>query len=293
MEDFIEPGDDATFSRYQLNFGAKIGIKLQKVLENCRQKEDKDFIRTAWFHSHPGLKIFLSDYDLNVQKDFSRNDDNLKMVALVIDPYTDKWDTGIFTYKSGGEMNNSQDSKQFFSLDNMYQWALSPVVDENSDNYFSTSVQNIYPDTVVNKICFSNPCILQIKRYMEDNNSNFAINDIMVFVEGDKIAKEFGNFDVVLKNLHISDDKNTPEITGANNILSCIIKTSGDYSSIAETLLKPEIIKNKISLVFAYNYDDNTLIAISQNKTGDFNKVPESIEKISLADMISWTRKRK
>ena len=292
LEDFIEPGDDATFSRYQLNFGAKIGIKLQKELENVRQKSNKDFIMTAWFHSHPGLKIFLSDYDLNVQKDFSRNDDNLKMIALVIDPYTEKWETGIFAYKSNGEMNNSQDSKQFFSLDEMYQWALSPVT-ENSDNFFSTMMQNNYPDSKVDKVSFPNPCILQIKRYLEDNKSNFAINDVMVYLEGDKIIKEAGKFDMVLKNLHITDEKITEENTAKNSILSCIIKTSGDYSSIAEALSNPEIIKNNISVVFVYNYNDSSLFAISKNKTGDFNNIPENIQKISLADMISWTRKRK
>ncbi len=292
LEDFVEPGEDATFSRYQLNFGAKIGIKLQKVLENCSQKEGKDFIMTAWFHSHPGLKIFLSDYDLSVQKDFSRNDDNLKMIALVIDPYTEKWDTGIFAYKSSGEMNNSQDSKQFFSLDDMYQWALSPV-NGNSESFFSTSIQKSYIDTVVYDVKFSNPCILQIKRYLEDNNSNFAENDVMVYLEGDKIIKEHGNFDLALKNLHISDAQNESGSTFKNDILSCIIKTSGDYSNITESLINPEIGKNNISLVFAYNSEKNTLIAISKNKIGDFNEIPENVEKISLADMISWTRKRK
>ena len=293
LEDFIEPGDDATFSRYQLNFGAKIGIKLQKVLENCRQKENKDFIMTAWFHSHPGLKIFLSDYDLTVQKDFSRNDDNLKMIALVIDPYTEKWDTGIFSYKTGGEMNNAKDSKQFFSLDNMYQWALSPVATENSDNFFSAPLQHIYPDTAVNNVFFSNHCILQIKRYIEDNNANYDINDIMVFISGEKRMNRSGNFDIELKNLHNSEDKNTQTGTGNDTIQSCIIKTSDDYSSISESLSKPEIVKNEILVVLAYNYDKNTLIAISKNKAGVFNDVPDAIEKISLTDMISWTRKRK
>ncbi|MCD4665634.1 MAG: hypothetical protein K8R68_10215, partial [Bacteroidales bacterium] len=122
---------------------------------------------------------------------------------------------------------------------------------------------------------------------------NFAINDVMIFIEGDKIVKEPGNSDIVLKNLHVTDEKTTEENTAKNSILSCIIKTSGDYSSFAETLLNPEIINNNILLVFAYNYNDSTLIALSKNKTGDFNNVPENIQKISLADMISWTRKRK
>lgn len=294
LEDFVEPGDDATFSRYQLNFGAKIGIKLQKVLENCSQKEGKDFIMTAWFHSHPGLKIFLSDYDLNVQKDFSRNDDNLKMIALVIDPYTEKWDTGIFTYKSSGEMNNSQDSKQFFSLDDMYQWALSPVNENSdSDSFFAVSLQNYYKDTIVNKVSFPNPFILQLKRYLEDNQANSAMSDIMVFLSGIKKMNGSNGYDIVLNSLDVSDKDETLEVKDKDTIVSCILKTSGDYSSIVETLIKSEIQQSKVALVFAFNYNDNTLVAISKNRSGDFNKVPENIEKISLADMISWTRKRK
>lgn len=291
LEDFIEPGDDAVFSRYQLNFGAKIAVKLQKALENRRQKVNGDFVLTAWFHSHPGLKIFLSDYDLTVQTDFSKNDEKFKMVALVIDPYTEKWDTGIFTYQSTGLMNNSKDSKQFFSLDNMYKWALGPV-NGDTENYFSTSLSKFYPDSVIETAYFSNPCILEIKRHIEDNTTSYQINDLMVFLTGDKILNKSGNYDIVFKKLHHPNEENIENQVNTN-ILGCLIKSASDFSNIKNAFANPEIIKTNLPLVFAYCYDDNSVMAISKNINGVFNDIPKKPQKIKFIDMVAWTRKRK
>ena len=293
LEDFIEPGDDASFSRYQLNFGAKIGVKLQKSLENCRQKENLDFVMTAWFHSHPGLKIFLSDFDLTVQEDFSRKENKHRMVALVIDPYTDNFDTGIFTYKAGGEMNNAKDSKQFFSLENMYQWAISPVNTNNHDNYFTTSVNQLYPDSIVNKVFFSNPCILEIKRHIEDNSAAPGINEITTFIGGYKFFSDHASYDIVCENLVSSTIEETSEKAENRKITGCLIATSGINPDISQIINKPEIIDNQILMIILYNYDDNTLMIISRNREKVFNKVPEVGGRIAFTDMVTWTRKRK
>jgi len=236
LEDFIEPGDDASFSSHQLNFGAKIGVKLQKTIENWKQKLNKEMVMTAWFHSHPGLKIFLSDFDLSVQKDFSGAEKKLRIVALVIDPYTEKWDTGIFTYKSDFSMNNDKDSRQFFSLDEMYRWALNKV-DTGHENHYSTVLTTLYASTIVNKIYFSNSCILDIKRKIEDKISNIKVNDILCFVEGHKLNNLSDQFNVVFEGVldEINSDHNNSRILGS------IIKASdeiNDFLAIADFMGK-------------------------------------------------------
>ncbi|RLD62205.1 MAG: hypothetical protein DRJ05_00920 [Bacteroidetes bacterium] len=293
LEDFIEPGDDATFSRYQLNFGAKIAVKLQNSLENCRQKENLDFVMTAWFHSHPGLKIFLSDFDLTVQEDFSRKENKLRMVALVIDPYTDNWDTGIFTYQAGGEMNNASDSKQFFSLETMYQWAIGPGETINHDNYFSENIKKLYPNSITNNVYFSNPCILEMKRHIEDANSRQSLNGISSFIGGKLVLNNYGSNDIVFENLISIADKETKVESKSSKITGCVITTSGNNPDISQLLAKPEITDNKIPLIVIYNFEDKTIILLSKNQDKSFNKIPEVGGRISFADMVTWTRKRK
>ena len=293
LEEFIKPGDDATFSKYQLNFGAKIGVKLQKSLENHRQKENIDVVMTAWFHSHPGLKIFLSDFDLTVQEDFSRKENKLRMVALVLDPYTDNWDTGIFTYKTGGEMNNAKGSKQFFSLENMYRWAIGPVKANNHDNYFMAHISKIYPGSLINKVYFSNPCILEIKRHIEDNNTASKINGVTSFIRGHKVGGDHKSYDFVCENLVDFNKGGSIDKKEDDKTTACLITTSGDNPDISQIIDDPEIVENQISLILLYNYDDNTLILISKNKEKIFNKLPEVGGGISFTDMVTWTRKRK
>lgn len=292
LEEFVEPGDDASFSKYKLNFGAKIGVKLQKAIENRKTKDNKEVVKTAWFHSHPGLKIFLSDYDLSVQKDFSGNDKKLRMVALVIDPYTEKWDTGIFTYKSDESMNNAEDSKQFFSLDEMYKWALGPV-ETGHENFFSIHLSKFYSDTIIKTVFFSNPCILEIKRSIEDNMANLNLDDIIVFLTGYKQNDRTANSNIIFEKTNRPEENSLPQKPGCTEIKACIVKTSDKIQNINDLLLSEKIINENAEIILAYNYDENSIIIVSKNNKGTFNEIPENIEKINFTDMISWTRKRK
>ena len=297
LEDFIEPGDDATFSRYQLNFGAKIGVKLQKTLENCRQKEGLDFVLTSWFHSHPGLKIFLSDYDLTVQEDFSPKESRKRMIALVLDPYTPDWDLGIFTYKTGGEMNNSADSKKFYSLEKMYQWALGSnepkkVLDkpEGPNNYFSAHIHKIYPNTTINNVFFSNSCILEVKRHIEDNNN--PLSEYSVFLGGYKLNNDSSSYDVTFENVN-ELNLVEGEIKTKYESLGFLVTTHDENPNFANILSNPVLAKNQIPLLLVYSYPGKTLCLVSRTKEDAFNNPPAGGGKILFNDMINWTRKRK
>lgn len=63
----------------------------------------------GWFHTHPSHGPFLSQIDLcQTHNVFFREP---YQFALVIDPTTEDFDTGVYSWKSPGIMNNQNDSK--------------------------------------------------------------------------------------------------------------------------------------------------------------------------------------
>ena len=58
----------------------------------------------GWFHTHPGHGLFLSIPDLTIQMGFFKES---YQVAMEIDSLSKHLDTGFFTQKSTGKMNNS------------------------------------------------------------------------------------------------------------------------------------------------------------------------------------------
>ena len=99
---------------------------------------------TAWIHSHPGLKVFLSNPDLSVHEALSDKTHKSRMVALVIDTKTEHFDMGIFTYKSNGALNNTESEMKLFKLEELHNWALKPK-DPVFDGYYKINVKEICP----------------------------------------------------------------------------------------------------------------------------------------------------
>jgi len=123
IEKIVEPSDDAVYGEYNLNFGAKIGITLNYVIENLCEKTKQEYAHTAWMHSHPGLGLFLSAQDLNVQSQLAHSMHQGRMLAIVVDSNTHDWQMALFSPKQNGKMNNDKDAKQTISLKNLYLWA--------------------------------------------------------------------------------------------------------------------------------------------------------------------------
>lgn len=288
LEEFIEPGDDAKFSNYQLNFGAKIGIRLQKVLANVTEKTGKEYVMTAWFHSHPGLKIFLSDFDLNVQEGFSNNKESLKMLAIVIDPYTNRWDTGFFTYKSdGSRMNNSKDSKRFFSLDTMYNWALNPQV-ERTDDYFSINLNDFYKDTICEMIYFENSFILEMKRLIEEKGK---LNSA-VYIQSKPFLKSYSKSDILFEKLISEEEFKSSREKYNNETHGYIIRTDKIVNHLDVFSDAIDVKNGQLQVVLIYNNIKKQITVVTRNSKMKFNK-PSIDAILPFKEMIEWTRKRK
>ncbi len=123
LEYMVEPGDDADFGEYSLNFGKKIGINMGSVIHNLASKSKRDYVLTCWMHSHPGLGLFLSHQDLVVQQQLVYPDHKGRLLAIVVDTNTANLETGFFTPRKDGSMNNNEDVMKWFSLEDIYKKA--------------------------------------------------------------------------------------------------------------------------------------------------------------------------
>ena len=123
LEYMVEPGDDADFGEYSLNFGKKISVNMASVIANLGEKSKRDYVLTCWMHSHPGLGLFLSNQDLIVQKQLTYSDHRNRLLALVIDTNTPDLKLGFFTAKANGEMNNKEEVKRWFSFEEINRQA--------------------------------------------------------------------------------------------------------------------------------------------------------------------------
>lgn len=69
----------------------------------------------GWFHTHPGHGLFLSIPDLTIQMGFFKEP---YQVAMEIDSLSHNLDTGFFTQKLSGKMNNS-----LYDKPRWYSWS--------------------------------------------------------------------------------------------------------------------------------------------------------------------------
>jgi len=106
IEQFVEPTVYDYQDEYRIDFGHKAMIELDAALQTYA-----DCILVGWFHTHPGHTAFLSSYDLNIH---NGSFTEFYQVAIVTDTFTPDFETGIFSRKSDGKINNQHDLKHFF-----------------------------------------------------------------------------------------------------------------------------------------------------------------------------------
>lgn len=123
LEQVVLPGDDAVFDEYELNFGGKIKLRVLETLRKLRRETNLQYDLTCWVHSHPGLTVFFSNADSNVQDQLKHPQHPKFLTALVIDTLTPTMETGVFTYHRDMTLNSRNDLKKLYSLKEWYAWA--------------------------------------------------------------------------------------------------------------------------------------------------------------------------
>ncbi len=127
LEHIVLPGDDAVFDEYELNFGGKIKLKVLELLRKLRRETNLQYDMTCWIHSHPGLTVFFSNADSNVQDQLKHPQHPKFLTALVVDTLTPTMETGVFTYHRDMTLNSRNDMKRLYSLVEWYEWAQRSV----------------------------------------------------------------------------------------------------------------------------------------------------------------------
>lgn len=122
LEQLVMPGDDAIFKEYELNFGGKIKLSVLEQLRRLRRETNMQYDLTCWVHSHPGLSVFFSNSDLNVQMQLKHPTHPNFLTALVVDTLTPKEDVGIFTFRRDGNINSKNELTKMYSLKEWYAW---------------------------------------------------------------------------------------------------------------------------------------------------------------------------
>lgn len=138
LEEVVFPGDDAVFKEYELNFGGKIKLRIAEKLRKLRRDTNLQYDLVCWIHSHPGLGVFFSNSDDNVQMQLKHSQHPNFLVAFVIDILTSNQEMGIFTFRKDGCMNSKGDITKMYSLEEMYKWALQSERNLfTPENYFN------------------------------------------------------------------------------------------------------------------------------------------------------------
>lgn len=138
LEEVVFPGDDAVFKEYELNFGGKIKLRIAEKLRKLRRDTHLQYDLVCWIHSHPGLGVFFSNSDDNVQMQLKHSQHPNFLIAFVVDILTSDQEMGIFTFRKDGSMNSKGDITKIYSLEEMYKWALQSERNLFShDNYFN------------------------------------------------------------------------------------------------------------------------------------------------------------
>jgi proteasome lid subunit RPN8/RPN11 len=83
------PATDARQGRASLTFTQDSWAAMHEALE----RDHPDLGIVGWYHTHPGLGVFLSGQDLFIQRSFFTAP---HQVALVVDPSTGTW--GVFRW---------------------------------------------------------------------------------------------------------------------------------------------------------------------------------------------------
>lgn len=149
LEQIVLPGDDAVFDEYELNFGGKIKLRILEQLRKLRREKNLQYDLTCWVHSHPGLTVFFSNADSNVQDQLKHPQHPKFLTALVIDTLTPTMEIGIFTYHRDMTLNSRNDLKKLYSLKEWYEWAMKSIeATDEATPETQTNVDSSYFNTL-------------------------------------------------------------------------------------------------------------------------------------------------
>jgi hypothetical protein len=275
IESVVQPGDDAIYGEYNLNFGAKIGITLNYAIENLCEKTGNEYVHTTWMHSHPGLGLFLSSQDLSVQSQLAHSSHPKRLLAIVLDSNTPDLQMAFFAPKQTGAMNNDQDIKQTLSLETLYQWAKSlPTTIEKTPDYYGIDI--LHRTSIINKVLFKGPAIIEM---------DMAIMPDSIGLQGYLYGK--------IQNKEVFIDDFDTLVKETDKPISCFLVISHFSNQDVSTWLNdPEVIRFDFSIIYCIE-DEKIYLFTKDEQQEQLQEQKARKTFASLKEMKEWTRRKR
>ena len=279
LEHIVLPGDDAVFSEYELNFGGKIKLKVTEKLRKLRRETNLQYDLTCWVHSHPGLGVFFSNSDSNVQMQLKHPTHPNFLTAIVVDILTPQQELGIFTFKRDSSINSKADLKKLYSLEEMYRWA----VESDRNSFKPEDHYNILADAILHQnecygIELSNGSIIDMGMLVAENDSGLA-----------GMVHGFSNQHGLMTELVVSTVSKNESVPD-NELIGCfVIATHCSIPSIRKVITN---YIGKIKFVLVYTTTDGLLTSIpivNQDICTDEKYYSEQ----KFEDLKIWTRRKR
>ena len=279
LEHIVLPGDDAVFTEYELNFGGKIKLKVTEKLRKLRKETNLQYDLTCWVHSHPGLGIFFSNSDSNVQMQLKHPTHPNFLTAIVVDILTPQQELGIFTFKRDSTINSKADLKKLYSLEELYKWA----VESDRNSFRPEDHYNILADAKSHKddcygIELSNSAIIDMAKLVDEQGTG-----LVGMVHG--FSNQQG---LKTENVAVTITKN--EAVPDNELVGCFIM--GTHCSIPSIRKVVAGYLNKIKFVLVYTTMDGLVTSIpviSNDICTDETYYGEQ----KLENLKIWTRRKR
>lgn len=279
LEHVVLPGDDAVFTEYELNFGGKIKLKVTERLRKLRRETNLQYDLTCWVHSHPGLGVFFSNSDSNVQMQLKHPTHPNFLTAIVIDILTPQQEMGFFTFKRDSSINSKADLKKMYSLEELYKRAVeSDRMSFRQNDYYNTLADAKSHQNDCYGIELSNGAIIDMGMLVAENNSG-----LVGMVHGFSIQQG-------LKTEYVASTLSKNIAVPDCELIGCfVIATHCSIPSIRKVIVN---YIEKIKFVLVYTTTDGLLTSIPvNNQKISTDEVYYGEQK--LEDLKIWTRRKR
>lgn len=279
LEEVVFPGDDAVFKEYELNFGGKIKLRIAEKLRKLRRDTNLQYDLVCWIHSHPGLGVFFSNSDVNVQMQLKHSQHPNFLIAFVVDILTSNQEMGIFTFRKDGNINSKGDITKMYSLEDMYKWALQSERSSFShDNYFNILENAKLKLPSCKGVELNNSSIIDLTQIVVEPETGIVGWAVGTTVEN-KNGQEFA-----VSNIVRSTEK---PVTG---IIGCVISmTHMSFPTIQRLIARDSV---NLSFVMVYSSKQQSLTTIPVIN-GELLSDEQFYGDINIDDLKIWTRRKR
>lgn len=279
LEEVVFPGDDAVFKEYELNFGGKIKLRIAEKLRKLRRDTGLQYDLVCWIHSHPGLGVFFSNSDNNVQMQLKHSQHPNFLIAFVVDILTANQEMGIFTFRKDGSMNSKGDITKMYSLEDLYKWALKSERNSFSpENYFNVLENAKLKLPACKGVQLNNSSIIDLTQIVIDPETGIVGWAVGTSVEN-KSGVEFA----------VSSIVRGPEKTGAG-IIGCLICMTHMSLPSIQRLVARDIASLSFVMVFSSRLMSLTTIPVIN---GELLSDDQFYGDVNIDDLKIWTRRKR